>query len=1157
MGDTDEAEEFAAVVALRAEVDDLHQCLARAEAALSKALTVASGAMDRERETALLRLINEASDAPALAQRVALVLRDWAHCEAVGIRWQKGDDFPYLEATGFSDSFVLAENKLCVCSDCGETLLDETGNPVLACMCGAVLRGRTDPSLPFFTSGGSFWTNSTTQLRASTTDLEPQARTRNRCCGEGYESVALIPLRVSDTVLGLIQLNDSQTDRFNPELIAKLERIAGILAARLAQYEAQAERDRLAAEAWRRAEELDIITAAIGDGLVVYSTTQEVLRTNAAAERILGFTREQFQLPYEERQVLADMRLLSGEALPRELAPSIRALQGETVEKLQVRARRTDGTEICLSITAAPVINAEGEIIAAVMTFRDVTQLRMAQQQAEEAALNAQRRADELDAIINSIPDGILIINHEGKALRSNAAFRAMTGYTEADLAQPPEAEHPQFDERDREGRPVPFEDRPTTRALRGESVAGLPLILFPDTDHEVIVNASSAPLRDASGEVTGAVIALTNITRTVHLQEQAQQQAAELEGIILAMRDAVVVYDRNGIIVRANRELLEEMPHLIGMSYAENTAQMKLRWPNGTALRPEETAAYRALHGEQVYNEEMLRMRSDGEDRWQLTSAAPLYRDGEIIGAVAHWRDITELRRIQAEREQIAETLTELIDAMPAGVLMCNPAGEFTLVNEYMRTMMGIRISGDARGPSTGYTLHHADGSQFAPEDLPLARALGHGERVDSIELVFRLQNGRDVFTLASARPLNSPDGQLLGAVVVIWDISELHQAQEQLRSHRDELEQLVMARTAELAESERRYRELVESANSAILYWHKDGILTFANAYAERLFGYAPGELIGKPVTVIVSPVLTSGLTPEELINAIQIHPQDFEANENENITKDGRSLWMSWANRVIRDAQGNVVGIMAIGLDRTEQHKAEEELKVHQEILRKLAAELALTEQRERKRIATWLHDDVAQILASAKMRLGSTKLMTSIEQGQQAYEDILGLLDQAIRATRNMAVEMSPPLVTERGLSEALKWTATRAHEQYGFTVSTEVDGVPRRLDLDIEMTMFQAVKELLSNVAKHAQASNVFIAVMYGPQYLEIKVADNGVGFDASAVEMTTTGGFGLTNIRERLAYMGGKLTIESTPGQGSTFTLWVPVPEHVEKASQS
>ena len=186
----------------------------------------------------LLRLLNSAHDQHELLQQATQVLAHWSECEAVGIRLREGQDYPYYETRGFPQEFVQAENHLCSQDAQGKPLVDGQGNPVLECMCGNVLCGRFNPSKPFFTPHGTFWTNSTSELLARTTEADRQARTRNRCHGEGYESVMLVPLRVGRETLGLLQINDRRRNRFTPDMIRFLERAAHNLTLALAQRQA-------------------------------------------------------------------------------------------------------------------------------------------------------------------------------------------------------------------------------------------------------------------------------------------------------------------------------------------------------------------------------------------------------------------------------------------------------------------------------------------------------------------------------------------------------------------------------------------------------------------------------------------------------------------------------------------------------------------------------------------------------------------------------------------------------------------------------------------------------------------------------------------------------------------------------------------------------
>ncbi len=192
----------------------------------------------------ILETLNRPNEIINLIRDILLLLKEHTGIEAIGIRLREGEDFPYYVTNGFPPHFLEAENYLCARDNAGEIIRDSHGNPCLECMCGNIVCGRTDPTFPFFTEGGSFWTNSTTELLASTSEEDRQARTRNRCNSEGYESVALIPLRSGDEIIGLLQLNDSRRDSFTIEMIKFLEGIGatiGIAVARKRSVEALGE----------------------------------------------------------------------------------------------------------------------------------------------------------------------------------------------------------------------------------------------------------------------------------------------------------------------------------------------------------------------------------------------------------------------------------------------------------------------------------------------------------------------------------------------------------------------------------------------------------------------------------------------------------------------------------------------------------------------------------------------------------------------------------------------------------------------------------------------------------------------------------------------------------------------------------------------------
>ncbi len=203
-------------------------------------------AKTQEREQLLINildLLNRAEMTTDLINGILAMIKTHTRIEAIGLRLQDGKDYPYYQTDGFPGHFVEKERYLCSKDESGNFICDQAGNPLLECMCGKIIQGHTDPGKAFFTQGGSFWTNSTTRLLDKTTESDRQASTRNRCNGEGYESVALIPLRASDTIIGLLQLNDRRKDRFTLDMIKYFEGLGAAIA--IAVFRKHAAQERL------------------------------------------------------------------------------------------------------------------------------------------------------------------------------------------------------------------------------------------------------------------------------------------------------------------------------------------------------------------------------------------------------------------------------------------------------------------------------------------------------------------------------------------------------------------------------------------------------------------------------------------------------------------------------------------------------------------------------------------------------------------------------------------------------------------------------------------------------------------------------------------------------------------------------------------------
>jgi len=239
----------------------------------------------RELQLRILDIINRYPIWKEKIENILNEIKEFTGLEAVAIRLREGEDFPYYATKGFPAQFVEAEKYLCTRDHKGEIIRDSEGNPYVECMCGNVICGRTDASLAFFTEGGSFWSNNTSKLLAETTDDDRQARTRNRCNSEGYESVALFPLKAGHEILGLLQVNDTRLHQFSDDTIQFFEEIGDTIGTAFSQN--------LAEDALRREKRVseDYINSL--PGLFYVFDEKRFVRWNNEWNKITGYSDEE------------------------------------------------------------------------------------------------------------------------------------------------------------------------------------------------------------------------------------------------------------------------------------------------------------------------------------------------------------------------------------------------------------------------------------------------------------------------------------------------------------------------------------------------------------------------------------------------------------------------------------------------------------------------------------------------------------------------------------------------------------------------------------------------------------------------------------------------------------------------------------------------
>jgi signal transduction histidine kinase len=379
--------------------------------------------------------------------------------------------------------------------------------------------------------------------------------------------------------------------------------------------------------------------------------------------------------------------------------------------------------------------------------------------------------------------------------------------------------------------------------------------------------------------------------------------------------------------------------------------------------------------------------------------------------------------------------------------------------------------------------------------------------------------------------------------ALRAIGDLPERRSADDDLRAAREDLERHVADRTTELARAgevlkaeRQRLYTVLDTLPVYVVLLAPDYRVPFANRFFEERFGKSNGM---RCYEYLFS--RTEACEDCETFKVLKTHsPHNWQWTG-----PDGRDYDVY--DFPFTDSDGSRL-IMEMGLDVTERNRAERDLHNRTEQLRALASELTLAEQRERRRLARVLHDDLQQLLVGAKFHLA--RLSHTPDEGvRKAVAQAEGLIDESIQKSRSLTAELSPPVLHERGLAPALEWLAAWMRERHGLAVELDAaDHAPTESE-DLAILLFQSVKELLFNVAKHARARTARVTLRRAGDETEMVVSDDGVGFDPSAAEPRAgrPGGFGLFSIRQRLDQLGGRLEIDSAPGRGSRFTIRTPI----------
>lgn len=519
-------------------------------------------------------------------------------------------------------------------------------------------------------------------------------------------------------------------------------------------------------------------------------------------------------------------------------------------------------------------------------------------------------------------------------------------------------------------------------------------------------------------------------------------------------------------------------------------------------------------------------------------------------------------LRRdeVRMELEKSEALLRQVLELMPVGVVVIGRDRTLRMVNPAAHEIMGTSVS----EPVQLAALQAWDlgtGQRITQNESSIEQALDFGEVTLNREVEVMRIDGQRRILRTSAMPLRDNQQHILGAITVSLDVTDLKRTEKALQAAHDAMEARVAMRTRELVVANAQLKSQIEERRRAEdALRQTQNILTIAQRTAH--VGSWEINLVTQEAQWSDEFFRICGLEPGSIKPSIPagfdlIHPEDRRRiSAAVNAAVEGRREY-SETLRVIRP-DGTIRHVMLQGepvpsgyapptiligslLDITEQ-------KQNEEMLRQLAVHQEVIKEEERKRIAREIHDEMGQNLLALRIDVSMLHARTARSHPKLHHkvETVLNNIDNTIKSVRAIINNLRP-VVLDLGLYASLQWQIEEFQRRTGITCElfAKADELDRGLTEEQTTTLFRILQESLTNVARHANAGNVNVALDRKGNQLHMRIADDGIGMFPG--DRRKSKSFGLLGIRERISAIGGKMTVESIVGQGTVLVLSIPL----------
>ena len=688
---------------------------------------------------------------------------------------------------------------------------------------------------------------------------------------------------------------------------------------------------------------METIFDSMSDGMIAADTAGRYLMTNPKAKEITGISLEGLEdIPIAERSERYGLFHPDGKTLfSEDELPLIRACRGETIDNIEMVVSNDTEAERIINVNGRPLLDGQGNLTGGVIVLRDMTELKIAQTKLEQAVSEARNQSQLMETIFNSISDGVMAVDTDGKYLMVNARVEEMVGPLSEDIPITDRPKHYGLFYPD--GKTLfPGDELPITRALRGETTNNIEILVSNDSRAERIININGRPLLDEQGNLKGGVIVCRDTTELKAAQTKLEQTVSELrdktqliETVFDTMSDGIAVIGVTGQVMLVNPSIkrmlgtrpVDKLPSNWSEAYGVFYPDKERHIPIDQFL------STHIFRGEAIRDKEIF-VRNEGQTDGihVMASALPLFGENrEVIGCVAILRDITESKIAEARLEQTMQELqnqvqlTEIVfNSISDGVVVTDEAGNFLLVNPSAERIVGM---GPTDTPpdqwSDAYGTFYPDKvTPFPNEELPLIKAM-QGQVTDEIDLFMRNpENPEGCFINVTGRPLQDERNRVRGGVIVFRDVTKAKNTEVRLEQTIGSLE-----RQTQLLDT------VFNSMNDGVVVLDTTGQVLFTNSSVELACIESPRNVDSSewPETYGIfyvdqeTPVPTDQMPVMRALRGEEIEDEEFFIRNIHNNIRDRfltDGLFVAASASPLLDKDQQIIGSVGIVRDITEQ-------------------------------------------------------------------------------------------------------------------------------------------------------------------------------------------------------------------------------------------